>query len=253
MIAAAFSRPLLRFVRAAMDIVLPPRCLTCRVAVEAQGSLCVTCWSRLNFIAGPVCAACGLPFAHEIGPDALCAACIRKRPGYDRARAALVYDDASRGLILGFKHGDRTEAAPALARWLSRAGAELIAEADVIAPVPLHRTRLLARRYNQAALIANALGGGRRVVPDLLERKRRTPSQGGLNARERRLNVRGAFLLRERHRELVHGKRILLIDDVHTTGATLEACARTLKRAGSVAVDTLCVARVVRPAEVSLY
>lgn len=252
MIAAALARPFLAFGRAAVDVILPPRCLTCRTGVEAQGSLCVTCWSGLNFIAGPGCAACGLPFAHEIGPEALCAACIRRRPSFDRARAALVYDDASRGLILGFKHGDRTEAAPALARWLARAGAELVDAADLIAPVPLHRSRLLSRRYNQAALIANVLGGDR-SVPDLLERKRRTPSQGGLNARERRLNVRGAFILRPRYQERVRGKRILLIDDVHTTGATLEACARALKRAGCVAVDTLCVARVVRPAEVSLY
>lgn len=252
MIAAALARPLIALGRATVDAMLPPRCLVCRTGVDAQGALCVACWSRLTFIAGPVCACCGLPFAHEIAPGALCGACARRQPAFDRARAALVYDEASRGLILGFKHGDRTEAAPALARWLIRAGPDLIAAADLIAPVPLHRSRLLSRRYNQAALIVNAIDPAR-SVPDLLERRRRTPSQGGLNARERRLNVRGAFGLRPRHAERVAGRRILLIDDVHTTGATLEACARTLKRGGAVAVDTLCVARVVGPAEVSLY
>ena len=236
--------------RALVDAVLPPRCLACRSAVEAQGSLCIDCWSGLDFIAGPVCAACGLPFAFEIGPGAVCAACAARPPKFDRARAALVYGEKSRDLILGLKHGDRTEVAPALARWLARAGAQLIAEADLVAPVPLHRFRLLARRHNQAALIAAALPGARgKLAPDLLIRRRRTPSQGGLSARERRRNVAGAFAVRPAWRPKLAGKRVLLVDDVHTTGATLEACARVLRRAGAAGVDALTVARVVRPTD----
>lgn len=236
--------------RAVVDAVLPPRCLVCRTAVEAQGSLCVDCWSGLDFIAGPVCASCGLPFAFEIGPGAVCAACAARPPRFDRARSALVYGETSRDLILGLKHGDRLEMAPTLARWLARPGAELIAEADLVAPVPLNRWRLLARRHNQAALIAAALpGAGPKLAPDLLIRRRRTPSQGGLTARERRRNVAGAFAVRPSWREKLKGKRILLVDDVHTTGATLEACARSLKRAGAAGVDALTVARVVRPTD----
>jgi ComF family protein len=236
--------------RALVNAVLPPRCLVCRSGVDAQGALCIDCWSDLDFIAGPVCATCGLPFAFEFGPGAICAACAARPPKFDRARAALVYGDTSRDLILGLKHGDRTEVAPTLARWVARAGAELIADADLIAPVPLHRFRLLARRHNQAALIAAALPGARtKLAPDLLVRRRRTPSQGGLSARERRRNVAGAFAVRPAWRAKVAGKRILLIDDVHTTGATIEACARVLRRAGARAVDALTVARVVRPTD----
>lgn len=236
--------------RALVDAVLPPRCLACRSAVEAQGSLCVDCWSGLDFIAGPVCAACGLPFAFEIGPGAICAACAARPPRFDRARAALVYGETSRDLILGLKHGDRLEMAPTLARWLARPGAALIAEADLVAAVPLHRFRLLARRHNQAALIAAALPGARaKLAPDLLIRRRRTPSQGGLSARERRRNVAGAFAVRPSWRPKLAGKRVLLVDDVHTTGATLDACARALKRAGAAGVDALTVARVVRPSD----
>ncbi len=238
-----------------LDALLPPRCLACRVVVDSPGALCADCWQGLDFIAGPVCHACGTPFAFEIGPRALCGACAARRPRYDRARSALIYNDRSRDLILGLKHGDRTEVAPSLARWLGRAGAELLAEADIVAPVPLHRWRLLARRHNQSALLAHALmthapsGAGDRLVPDLLVRRRRTPSQGGLNARERRRNVAGAFAVRPAWRDRLAGKRVLLIDDVHTTGATLEACARALRRAGAAGMDALTVARVVRPAD----
>jgi ComF family protein len=184
------------------------------------------------------------------GLDMLCAGCIREPPAFDRARAALAYDDASRPLVLGLKHGDQTHAAPAYARWLQRAAGPLLAEADVIAPVPLHRWRLWHRRYNQAALLALALGraGGVPVVPDLLVRRKRTPSQGGLNRTERRRNVRGAFVVRPGHAARVKGARVLLVDDVLTTGATVSECAKALRRAGAAAVDIAVLARVVRPA-----
>ncbi len=232
---------------AALDLLLPPQCLSCREVVAAPGTLCGACFAKLRFLSSPCCAACGIPFEFDPGgADTLCGACIRERPSYDRARAVFRYDDSSRSLVLAFKHGDRIDAAPAYARWLARAGDGLIADVDLIAPVPLHWTRLFHRRYNQSALLANALArlASRPVAPDLLRRKRRTPSQGGLGRAERARNVRGAFAVRAGR--LVEGKRILLIDDVLTTGATVEACATVLRKAGAASVDVLTLARVVR-------
>lgn len=240
--------PLRGFALRLVNAVLPPRCLACGATVEAQGTLCVGCWSGLDWLAPPLCAACGLPFEFDQGPEALCAACHADHPAYARARAALRYDDGSKAMLLRFKHADRTDAAPAFAAWMDRSGAGLLAEADWLAPVPLHRRRLFERRYNQAALLALALGKtrGRPVVADLLLRKRYTPSQGRRSRAERKRNVAGAFAVAPRHKAALAGKRVLLIDDVMTTGATLEACARTLLRGGAAAVDALTLARVVR-------
>ncbi len=159
------------------------------------------------------------------------------------------YDDASRGLVLSYKHADRTHATPAYGRWLARAGAELLAECDVIAPVPLHWTRLVWRRYNQAALLALAVAreAGRPAIPDLLLRVRRTVTQGDLGRSARRRNVQRAFRLTPHREQQVAGQRILLVDDVLTTGATVEECARVLLRAGAASVAVLTLARVVRP------
>jgi ComF family protein len=233
----------------ALDIVLPARCLACGVDVDRQGQLCAPCWRAIRFLAPPCCACCGFPFAHDEGSGALCAACLARPPSFARARAVFAYDDASRGLVLAFKHGDHTHAAPAFAQWLARAGADLLAEADLLAPVPLHRWRLLARRYNQAALLSAALAGLRGLPhrPDLLQRQRWTPSQGRMKRGERWRNVAGAFRVRPRHCAMVKGRRVLLVDDVLTTGATVEACARALLRTGANAVDVLTLARVVRP------
>jgi ComF family protein len=242
-----------RIGRRVLDALLPPRCLGCGVVVEDPGALCASCWDKTAFIAAPHCARCGLPFelapAESMQAASECAACIADPPRYDRARAAMRYDEGARGLVLRFKHADATHAAPGYARWMARAGAELLAECALIAPVPLHRWRLLWRRYNQSALLALALGriADRPVVPDLLVRRRHTPSQGRLDRARRHANVARAFALRPAYAASIKGKRVLLVDDVMTTGATVEECARILKKAGSGPVDVLTLARVVRP------
>jgi ComF family protein len=237
-----------RATRLFLDALLPPRCLACGELIDEAGSLCVRCWDGVRFLGPPCCAACGHPFEYAMPEGTLCGACVRRRPAYERARAVFRYDEASRALVLGFKHGDRTEAAPAYARWLARAGAELVPEAALIVPVPLHRWRLFRRRYNQSALLALALGRAtrREVVPDLLVRRRNTPSQGRLDPAARVRNVRGAFALRPSAAEAIGDRRVLLVDDVMTTGATVEECARVLRRGGAAAVDVLTLARVVR-------
>ncbi len=234
----------------ALNAILPPLCLGCGEIVAVPGSLCSTCWPRFAFIAPPHCSRCGVPFARDPGAGAECADCLARPPLFRRARAALVYDDRSRRLVLPFKHGDRTDMARACGAWMGRAGAELLAEADLVAPVPLHWRRLLTRRYNQAQLLAArvAQDAGRRLAPDLLRRRRWTGSQAGLAAKERRRNVRLAFDVHPRWRGDLKGSSVLLVDDVLTTGATVDACVRVLRRAGARHVDVLTLARVVRAA-----
>ena len=235
--------------RFALDLLLPPRCLACGEPVATPGTLCAACWPDVRFLSAPHCAICGYPFEFDSGPNALCPACMRERPAYDRARAALRYDEGSARLVVALKHADRTDAAPTYGAWMARAGAELIADCDVLVPVPLHRLRLLARRYNQSALLAHAVAAasGKPVAPDALKRVRRTRSQGRMNRRERAANVRGAFAVRRGREARVEGRRVLLIDDVLTTGATVAACTRALNTAGAAEVDVLTLARVVRP------
>ncbi|MGE4065119.1 MAG: ComF family protein [Rhodospirillaceae bacterium] len=235
--------------RMLLNSVLPPQCLACAAIVETPGHLCASCFSRFTFITPPHCGICGIPLTQTVTDDLICGACVTERPVYGRARAAFVYDQHSRPLVLKLKHGDRTDMAVHLAKWLQRAGGEVIDGADVIVPVPLHRWRLLIRAYNQAALIAHALGRltGKAVAADALIRSKATPSQGGLSRKERRRNVARAFAAGRPG--LIEGKRILLIDDVLTSGATANACALTLIQAGAAAVDVLALARVPSPAD----
>ncbi|PPR24408.1 MAG: hypothetical protein CFH40_00859 [Alphaproteobacteria bacterium MarineAlpha10_Bin3] len=235
--------------QALLNAVLPARCMACGETVDGEGALCSQCWLGIRFLSEPACACCGFPFEYAVPDRTLCIACTRRPPAFDRARAVFAYDDASRGLVLAFKHADRIHHGPAFGRWLARTGAALVVDADLIVPVPLHRWRLFHRRYNQAGLLAQALGreAGKLVSVDLLVRRRRTRTQGRMSRSARIRNIQGAFKLRDGRRAAVGGARILLIDDVLTTGATVEECSRVLKRAGARAVHVLTLARVVRP------
>ena len=228
--------------RGALDAVFPPQSIDGGPALA--GGLSAQAWSRIAWLDGPVCDGCGVPFEYELGVR--CAACLARPRAFDRARAACLYDETSREPILKLKHADRLDLAPLFARWLSRAAAGLLDEADAIAPVPLHPSRLLSRRYNQAAEIARPLSrlSGVPYLPDALIRRRATDTQGGKSGVGRRRNVAGAFEVPGGRARQVAGKRILLVDDVMTTGATAAGCARALKAAGAVRVDVAVVARV---------
>ncbi len=244
--AASVSLGLKRGWRLLADAVLPPRCLLCGQSVGEPEALCGDCWRGMRFFTPPWCARCGLPFPYPMGEGALCGECSQTPPAFDRARAVLRYDERSRPLVLAFKHADETHLAGALGRWMRRAGAEVLEGADLLFPVPLHWTRLFRRRYNQAALLAHAVRacGGPPVAPDWLLRRRRTPSQGRMGRSLRERNVRGAFLLRPG--KSVKGRRVVLVDDVMTTGATVEECARVLRKAGAEFIGVLTLARAVR-------
>jgi ComF family protein len=237
--------------RAVLDLFLPPHCVACDAMVSAQGLLCAECFRQTGFITEPFCARCGVPFAASGlgGADRLCPGCRAVPPMFRRARAALRYDAQGRRLILPFKHADRTEIASALAPHMARAGADLLREADLLVPVPLHRARLFHRRYNQAGLLASAVGriAGRRCLLDALLRRRATASLGQKSATERAAEVAGAFLVRPSRAGQLTGKRVLLIDDVMTSGATANACAATLLAACAASVDVLVAARVPDP------
>ena len=232
--------------RALIDLILPPRCLSCGIPVTDPGTLCGTCWPALTFIGAPICEVCGVPFVFEVPGDTVCADCLRRPPRYDRARSVLRYDDASRDLVLAFKHGDRTDSTPLFARWLANAAGDLLEGGPLLVPVPLHPSRLFARRYNQSALLCAGLA---RIADldwsaDGLARRRRTRSQGRLNPTERRRNVGGAFAVTKAGKTRVSGRRVVLVDDVLTTGATVEAYASALRRGGAKSVDVLTLARV---------
>ncbi|MBL8642727.1 MAG: ComF family protein [Rhodospirillaceae bacterium] len=237
-----------RLGRGALDVLLPPQCLACEAGVDEPGSLCADCFSQFTFITRPYCHVCGLPFETAVIDDeVVCGACMKDRPAFERARSVFAYRDTARTLVLKFKHADRTDAAVHLAKWLARAGAELCHDADCIVPVPLHWRRLWMRTYNQSALLAHALGGltNKPVVPLALVRTRATPTQGGLDRAQRRRNVAGAFAVKDTSE--IAGRSVLLIDDVMTTTATADSCARALLRAGARAVDVLVLARVPAP------
>jgi ComF family protein len=219
--------------------------------VTVQGQLCVDCFRLTGFITEPCCARCGVPFSSTAqgGPNRLCTSCRDLPPAFERARAALRYDGQARRLLLPFKHADRTEIARTLVPQMARAGAMLLRQADVLVPVPLHRRRLFLRRYNQAAILARGLARVVRkpALPDALVRRRATASLGAKSAVERASEVADAFAARASRVVRLVGRRVLLIDDVMTSGATANACALALLAAGAAAVDVLVAARVPDP------
>ena len=241
--ALAFARSALRPV---LDFALPPRCPGCGAVTDEPHRFCLACWSELVFLGEPCCARCALPFDYGEGEDALCGACLADPPRFGRLRAAVAYGEISRKVALRLKYGGRPGVAETIARLMAR---HLDAPPDaILVPVPLHRWRIWRRGYNQAGLIASALArrAGLEARLDLLERVKSTPPLKGMSPRERRDAVRGAFRIAGRHKAAVRGRSVVLIDDVYTSGATANACARILTRAGAAEVDVLTWARVVR-------
>ncbi len=208
----------------------------------------------MTFLNGAGCRQCALPLERDLGDASICGACAAHPPLWDAARAAIEYDDASRKPILDLKRAGRREGLTTFATWMALAGRDLLQDTDLIVPVPLHYRRLASRGFNQSAWLAASLSR-RSGVPycvDALVRHKPTPSQGGLSARERRLNVRGAFSVRPARRDRVEGRHILLVDDVYTTGSTLNACTRALKKADPSHISVLVLSRVVRPSDVTI-
>jgi ComF family protein len=248
--AAVAARGVLR---AALDLALPPLCAACREPVEGKG-LCPVCWSKLSFITRPYCERLGIPFVYDPGPGILSMEAIASPPAYYRARAAVRFDEISRALVHALKYGDRLDLAPMMGRWIANAGGELLAEADALVPVPLHWRRLWARRFNQSATLAATISkeSGVPVATGALKRVRATAQQVGLSRTERATNIQGAFRVPEDGKAAVVGRRLVLVDDVLTSGATVEGCARALLRAGAANVDVLIFARVADPGRTSI-
>ena len=239
--------------RAAQDLILPHHAFDAGSRAASPG-LTAAGWSKIAFLEAPVCDGCGLPFDYDLGEGVRCPACEARPRAFSRARAACLYDEHSRDLILQFKHADRLDLARLFSLWLGRAAEGLIAEADAVAPVPMHPLRLIRRRYNQAAEVARPMAkrAGLPYWPGVLQRRRAGESQAGKSGSGRRRNVQGAYACAAGWEKRVEGKRILLVDDVMTTGATAEACARALTRAGAAAVYVAVIARVRESESVSI-
>lgn len=238
-------------IQTAVEILYPPRCVGCGTMVESDFGLCGGCWRDTPFIGGAVCDGCGRPVLGESDGQRIdCDDCIATSRPWEKARAALIYKDKARSMVLALKHGDRSDVARAAAVWLAQAAEPMLQRNMLIAPVPLHWSRLLKRRYNQSALLGAELA---RLVnlshcPDLLQRKRRTQSQDGKNADQRFDNVTDAIVAHPRRRHRMAGRSVLIVDDVMTSGATFTACTRACLEGGARNVFVLALARVAKEA-----
>ena len=243
---SAFALSFNRLRRGLKDLVYPPSCIGCGGAIIEADALCPRCWQSMAFIERPFCNRYGLPLPVDHGPDLLSPLAISDPPVFQRARAVARYDGLARDLVHRLKYGDRQELGVAMGRAMIRAGRDLIAETDLIVPVPLHLFRLWSRRFNQAALLAKIIAAqsGKPMIPDGLKRIKRTKPQVGLTRAERADNLNRAFAVNETHRLRVTGARVLLIDDVMTTASTANVAARTLLKAGAKEVDVLAFALV---------
>src|SRR3954471_17808004 len=232
--------------RPILDFALPPRCPGCGAVTDEPHRFCLACWSALTFLGEPCCARCAMPFEYGEAVEVICGRCLAEPPAYRRLRAAVAYGDIARAVALKLKYGGRPGVAETMARFIERHLDP--SQEPILAPVPLHRWRIWRRGYNQAALIAGALArrAGLEARLDLIERMKSTPVLRGMNPRQRRDAVRGAFRINPKHKAALKGKAVVLVDDVYTSGATTNACARMLRRAGASRVDVLCWARVVR-------
>ena len=228
--------------RKLLDFILPPVCPVCSEPILEKHTLCPKCFSDLHFITEPCCEICGHPFPFDTLGNKKCAKCLAEPPLFAKACAVVTYDEASKKVILPFKHGDRLDLVPLMAKMMAQRGKELISLSDLICPVPLHRFRLLKRKYNQSALLAKLLAKQfyKEYAPDGLKRIRSTPKQGKLTPAQRKQNIANAFRINKRIK--IEGKSVLLVDDVLTTGATANECAKVLLKAGAKQVFLLTFA-----------
>ncbi len=229
-----------------LELIVPGTCLTCDNYVARQGGCCAHCWGKLRLVREPICPVMGTPFSVDMGENFLCAEAIADPPPFGRLRCVMLYDDLARRLVSGLKFSDRTDLAPWMANWMRVGGLKLVEDADVVLPVPLHANRLRARRFNQSAELARrvAIDSAKPYLPECLIRNKATKQQVGLTQSARERNVSGAFVVPASRRIHLKGRRVLLIDDVYTTGATAKAATRALKRAGASSVDVLVFAKV---------
>ncbi|HEV2570817.1 MAG TPA: ComF family protein [Beijerinckiaceae bacterium] len=232
----------------AIDIVYPPSCMACLIATQQSAALCAACWIKMPFVERPFCERLGTPFTHDLGQGLISPEAMANPPVYGRARVVARYEEGpARQLVHRLKYGDRVELAEAMGRWMARSGADLLEDADLLVPVPLHRRRLFSRRFNQAAELARVVGevGGVAADPLALRRIKPTRPQVGLTRAQRAENVQGVFRVDDVAKARIAGRNIVLVDDVMTSGATANAAARVLLRAGAARVDALVFARVV--------
>lgn len=236
--------------QSALRVLFPPECLSCRASVDSDFALCGTCWRDTPFVIGAVCDQCGTPVLQgDEAPEELrCDDCLRTPPPWARGRAAVLYRDNARSMVLSFKHADRQDLARPMAEWMARAAQPILQPGMLVAPVPLNRWRLLSRRYNQAALLAEKVAGltGLEYCPDILLRPRATAKLDGKNAHARAETLNGALRLHPRRGDIVQGRHILIIDDVMTSGATLAEATRVLTASGAENVSVLVFARVAK-------
>ncbi len=243
--------------RTISNLIWPPVCANCGKRIDEANHLCGTCWHSMHWVDRPYCPISGLPYAYDVGEEIISPSVIVDPPVYDKVRTVALYDDTARALVHKLKYHDRTDLARSMGQWMVRAGQEFFNDDPdqlVVVPVPLHPQRLISRRYNQSALLAKEIAEQQNVsyLHDCLKRRRATRQQVGLSDSERAANVRGAFRVPAPLKGEIAGKTIILIDDVMTTGATMQACARVLRRAGAAQIFVIVFARVVEPGQMTI-